>query len=67
MSAKRKILLIEDDTALRQSLAEQLELYKEFALSEAGTGVEGLEMAQNGQFDIILLDVGLPDMDGREV
>ena len=67
MSAKRKILLIEDDTALRQSLSEQLELYKEFSLSEAGTGIEGLEMAKNGQFDIILLDVGLPDMDGREV
>ncbi len=67
MTASKKVLLVEDDVALRQSLAEQIELYEEFSVTEAGTGKEGLEQAKTNQFDIILLDVGLPDIDGREV
>ena len=67
MTATKKILLVEDDIALRQSLSEQLELYEEFSITEADSGSEGLEQARSGQFDVILLDVGLPDMDGREV
>ena len=63
----KKILLVEDDAALRQSLCEQLELYEEFSTTEAESGGDGLEQARSGQFDIVLLDVGLPDMDGREV
>ena len=67
MTAIKKILLVEDDIALRQSLSEQLELYEEFSIAEADSGSEGLEQARSGQFDMILLDVGQPDMDGREV
>lgn len=67
MTATKKILLVEDDAALRQSLCEQLELYEEFSTTEAESGGDGLEQARSGQFDIVLLDVGLPDMDGREV
>ncbi len=67
MTASKKILLVEDDVALRQSLAEQIELYEEFSATEAGTGKEGLEQAKTNRFDVILLDVGLPDIDGREV
>lgn len=63
----KKVLLIDDDTALRQALAEQLRLHEEFQTDEAETGTAGLEKAKGDYFDVIVLDVGLPDMDGREV
>ena len=63
----KKILLIDDDEALRQSLSEQLRLHEEFDTVEADTGAAGIEQAKGSYFDLILLDVGLPDMDGREV
>jgi DNA-binding response OmpR family regulator len=67
MSSGRKILIIDDDEALRHSLAEQLQLHEEFAATEAGTGGDALESTKTQYFDAILLDVGLPDMDGREL
>ncbi|SLN20182.1 Transcriptional regulatory protein YycF [Oceanibacterium hippocampi] len=67
ISGSKKILLIDDDEALRTSLAEQLELHEEFSTACAGTGGAGLEMARHEHCDLVLLDVGLPDMDGREV
>lgn len=66
-AATKKILLVDDDEALRQSLGEQLRLHEEFGIVEVGTGAEALEIARNEYFDAILLDVGLPDIDGREV
>ena len=65
--AGRKLLLIDDDAALRQSLGEQLRLFEEFVTTEAATGAAALELAKHERFDAILLDIGLPDMDGREV
>lgn len=67
MRAVRRILIVDDDSALRQSLAEQLELHEEFAAVECDTGARAMEMATAERFDAILLDVGLPDMDGREL
>jgi DNA-binding response OmpR family regulator len=66
-SSHRRILLVDDDTPLRESLAEQLRLHEEFDISEAGSGSEAMECAKSQRFDLVLLDVGLPDMDGREV
>jgi DNA-binding response OmpR family regulator len=63
----KKILLVDDNDVFRESLAEQLELHEEFELKGVGTAKEGLDLANNDYFDVILLDVGLPDMDGREV
>lgn len=63
----KKILLIDDDEALRQSLSEQLRLHEEFDTAEAATAAIGMEKAKAEYFDLILLDVGLPDIDGREV
>lgn len=65
MTAQKRILLVDDDQQLRQALAEQLT--DDFVPVEAGTGAEGLTTAKSGRFDAILLDVGLPDMDGRDV
>jgi DNA-binding response OmpR family regulator len=67
MSVGHKILIVDDDDALRQSLAEQLQLHEEFAAAQAPTAGEALDLAKAQYFDAILLDVGLPDMDGREL
>jgi len=67
MSTAKKILLVDDDNPLRESLCEQLELNGEFACTEADTGKSGLEAAKADLFEMVLLDVGLPDQDGREV
>ncbi len=63
----RQMLIVEDDPNLRESLAEQLRLHEEFDIGEAGSGGEAIERAKSQRFDLVLLDVGLPDMDGREV
>jgi len=67
MRAGRRILIVDDDGALRQSLVEQLELNEEFVCIECGTAAQALEMVDASRFDTIVLDVGLPDMDGREL
>jgi len=67
MRAGRRILIVDDDSALRQSLAEQLELNEEFVCIECGTAARALEIVNSDRFDTIVLDVGLPDMDGREL
>ncbi len=66
MSVEKKILLVDDDEALRAALAEQLELYEEFTTTQAGTAAEAMELAKKDYYDVALLDVGLPDMDGRD-
>ena len=66
-NAKRRILLVDDDDALRTSLAEQLALHEEFTTTTAATGNDGLEATKGNHFDCILLDIGLPDMDGRDL
>jgi DNA-binding response OmpR family regulator len=66
MNGKR-ILIVDDDDALRHSLAEQLILHEEFVTTEADTGAKALEVTKSEHFDLIILDVGLPDIDGREV
>ncbi|GIX17412.1 MAG: DNA-binding response regulator [Rhodothalassiaceae bacterium] len=64
--SRRRILLVDDDEELRRGLAEQLALHEEFEPIEARSASEGIERARQGQIDMILLDVGLPDIDGRE-
>jgi DNA-binding response OmpR family regulator len=67
MRTGKKILLVDDDDALRQSLAEQFQLHEEFSTVEAETGKKALDVVKTEYFDVIILDVGLPDLDGREV
>jgi len=66
MGGTKKILLVDDDDALRDSLAEQLELDGEFTCTAVATAQAGIEHAKTHHVDLVLLDVGLPDMDGRE-
>ena len=67
MATAKTVLLVDDDEALLGSLADQLDLHQEFETTQAGTGADALEIAKEKHFDAILLDVGLPDLDGREV
>ena len=66
MSTVKKILIIDDDDALRESLAEQFALHDEFLPISASSGSDGIGAVKNEHIDLVLLDVGLPDIDGRE-
>jgi DNA-binding response OmpR family regulator len=61
-----KILIIEDDAAMRESLAVSLEA-ENYKVSQAGDGREGLSKAMDGKFDLIALDLVLPELGGLEV
>jgi DNA-binding response OmpR family regulator len=63
----KKILMVDDDEDLREALADQLVLTEDFDVFEAEDGARGLEKAKEAIYDLVLLDVGLPDMDGREL
>src|SRR5258708_8829979 len=67
MHGARKILIVDDDAALRQSLAEQLDRDGEFISVECSCAAEALDTLGRERLDAIVLDVGLPDMDGREL
>lgn len=66
MSNIRKILIVDDDAELRDALLEQLRLHEEFEASAVESATKGMQVAKAGQVDLIIMDVGLPDMDGRE-
>src|SRR4051795_885551 len=67
MPNARKILIVEDDNDLRDTLVEQLSLHEEFEASAVDTGAKGASAAKANSPDLVLMDVGLPDTDGREV
>ena len=62
----RTILLVDDDDELREALTEQLSLYEEFQVMTEASATKGVQAARNGHVDLLVMDVGLPDMDGRE-
>ncbi|MFM2422470.1 MAG: hypothetical protein RL291_1000 [Pseudomonadota bacterium] len=66
MSNARTILLVDDDDGLREQLREQLALHEEFQVSTAATATKGIETVKGARFDLVIMDVNLPDMDGRE-
>ncbi len=67
MSQLKKILLVDDDDDLRDALSEQLAMTEDFDVFEAGDGHSALERAHESFYDLVILDVGLPDIDGREL
>ena len=58
--------MIEDDLELRGALTDQLSLYEEYEAVAAENGNKGVQMAKTEQIDLVIMDVGLPDIDGRE-
>ena len=67
MTQFKTILLIDDDDDLRDALREQFVMTKEFNVVEAANGTQALQQVKDGQFDLLIIDVGLPDTDGREL
>jgi len=68
MPTPRPILIVDDDAALRSTLAEQIAEDGDFTADEAGSAGQADALLSNGEarYDAILLDIGLPDGDGRE-
>lgn len=62
----RTILLVDDDADLRETLIEQLRLYDEFNVIEGENASKGIATVRGEHVDLLIMDVGLPDMDGRE-
>lgn len=67
MTNMKKILIIDDDEDLREALAVQLVLTKNFDVFEAEHSASGLQRTKEALYDLILLDEGLPNMDWREL
>ena len=67
MAQLKKVLLINDDEDLREALSEQLLMTEDFDVYEGSNGAEALEKVKQQSYDLLVLDVGLPDMDGREL
>jgi len=65
MAQRKTLLIVDDDADLRGAVAEQLET-EGFSTLEAAAAREGIEAAQEQKPDLVLLDVDLPDMDGRQ-
>ena len=62
MSTAGRILIVEDDENLRDSLKDQLNLHDEFEVTTAETASKGIELAKTDHFELVLFDVSLPDM-----
>lgn len=66
MLSRRKILITDDDADLRIALADQISLHAEFDVSQAANAKDSLSQVQEFEPDLVIIDVGLPDMDGRD-
>ena len=67
MATLKRILLVDDDDDLREALSEQLVMTEDFDVFEAANGAQGMVRAKEALYDLVILDVGLPDTDGREL
>ena len=67
MAQLKKVLLIDDDEDLREAFSEQLLMTEDFDVHEGASGAEALEKVKQHSYDLLVLDVGLPDTDGREL
>ena len=65
-TAKPRILVVEDEAAIRDGLTDVL-VYHGFRVDAVGDGRDGLQKALSGQYDLLLLDVMLPDGNGFDI
>ena len=61
-----KILIIDDERAIRSTLREILE-YEDYLVEDVDNGIEGLELIEKNDFDLVLCDIKMNRMDGMEV
>lgn len=67
MAGRLKVLIVDDDIDFSETLAEQLQRHEPIEAEACFTGVDALDAVKKGLYGVIILDVGLPDLDGREV
>jgi len=61
-----KILVVDDERSIRNTLRDILG-YEKYEVSDADSGITALEILKQAEFDVILLDIKMPQMDGLEV
>ena len=66
MNRQIRILIVEDEEAIREGLIDVL-VFHGYTVDSAATGPAGLDKARSGKFDLVLLDIMLPGMDGYEI
>ena len=66
MNRKPRLLIVEDEVAIRDGLVDVF-VFHGYQVDSTGDGTDGLRLAQSGQFDLVLLDVMLPGVDGFEI
>jgi DNA-binding response OmpR family regulator len=66
MGEKERILIVDDNESARRSL-KLIFKKKGYEVETAGTGREAIEKAQGGSFDLVILDIMLPDIGGIEI
>ncbi len=66
MTQARRILIVDDDVDLRNALVEQLSLHSEFEVDAVNSAEVALKSVADAPADLVIMDVGLPDLDGRE-
>jgi DNA-binding NtrC family response regulator len=63
---KIKLLIVDDEVKFLESIAKRLEL-RDFDVATATNGEEAIKKSRTGKFDLVLLDLKMPGMDGRQV
>ena len=66
MSNTKKIIIIDDDDMLRETLKEQFSFHDAFVVVDVANATAGVKAVKGDHADLVILDVNLPDMDGRE-
>jgi len=66
MGDKIKLLIVDDEVQFLESIAKRLEM-RDFDVTKASSGDQAIRAAQEGKFDLALLDLKMPGMDGKEV
>lgn len=67
MTGRKIILIVDDEADLRETLAEQFDLSGDFTVLTAESGEPALKILTSERVDLVLLDVDMPGMNGREV
>ncbi|MBI3610105.1 MAG: response regulator [Nitrospirae bacterium] len=63
----KKVLVVEDSTAMRSLIASTVEELKGYETVEAGNGFEALKALPAHRFDLIITDINMPDINGLEI